>query len=450
VLALKALSLGADRIPDKFWHSVPGGYFRPPDAKDAKKPKKKSRNKSEQRESDRGRRRSTRERSASEYSDYSEHDDSDYEREQRRKNRRRRAKSLGRRSMSRSSSHGGNQERARDGTERGDPFPPPQSEYRPYDPRDYAPPSAPPPGASMANAYHEPYDRRASSARPDYGYPPQVNSASRSRSVTVPLQRPPSLLSQSLRSTMTSRPTSTFSTRPPSSVALPPLNMPSSPYLNTLRSGTPLTAAFSPSYEPPLAAMFNRPTSNPLQPSSLASRYTPGVGYNPSPAPMQTPLPPPNPGYTPYVPAAYVSESPAYTAPGNTYPSPPFYRQDSPSQPSVAQSPYPNGHNQMAAFIPPDRHSSTSSSHHRRHGDGKRNRARSVDHHARSHSRVTDKVRDRLESLDVHDKNLAASVGGALAGGLAGRNLGHGTLSTLIGAGIGALGGRELEKRHET
>lgn len=49
----------------------------------------------------------------------------------------------------------------------------------------------------------------------------------------------------------------------------------------------------------------------------------------------------------------------------------------------------------------------------------------------------------------MHDKNLAASVGGALAGGLAGRALGHGTLSTLIGAGIGAFGGRELEKKHE-
>lgn len=51
--------------------------------------------------------------------------------------------------------------------------------------------------------------------------------------------------------------------------------------------------------------------------------------------------------------------------------------------------------------------------------------------------------------MDLNDKNLAASVGGALAGGLAGRAVGHGTLSTLIGAGIGAIGGREFEKRHE-
>lgn len=51
--------------------------------------------------------------------------------------------------------------------------------------------------------------------------------------------------------------------------------------------------------------------------------------------------------------------------------------------------------------------------------------------------------------MDLQDKNLAASVGGALAGGFAGNKVGHGTLSTLIGAGIGAIGGRELEKRHE-
>ncbi|KAF1949201.1 hypothetical protein CC80DRAFT_278664 [Byssothecium circinans] len=183
VLAFKALDYGVDRIPDKFWHSIPGGYYRPPGAEKGKK--QKQRNKSEQRNGDRGRRRSARARSPpTEYSDYSGYEDTDYEREQRRRDRHRRAKSLGR-SPNRDLSGGRDQERSRELTlhgemdraeraERGPQFsPPPTSEYRPYDPRDYAPPSAPPTGASMANGQHDPYDRRASSAGPDYGYQPQ-------------------------------------------------------------------------------------------------------------------------------------------------------------------------------------------------------------------------------------------------------------------------------------
>ncbi|KAF2639299.1 hypothetical protein P280DRAFT_58482 [Massarina eburnea CBS 473.64] len=471
VLALKALGYGADRIPDKFWHNVPGGFFCPPDAK---KSKNKKRNKSEQRNDDRGRNRSTRERSSpSAYSDYSEND-SDYESDQRRRNRRRRAKSLGR-SRSRSSSRGRSEERSgdllnyqmerADRVERGPQFSlPPTSEYRPYDPRDYAPPSASPAGTSQAH----------------YGYPPQVNIAFRSRSATSPSEYPPSPRPQLLRSAVgnktspsprsrratvpSERPSlihpqlheSTMTSRTPSGHSLP---IPPSPFLDTLRSGTPLNASFSPSYAPPLAAVLSRPilsrpASNPTQPSSTASRYTPGAGYTPSPAPMQAPMPPPNPTNTPYVPGVYVPAvsvapaSPNYRAHGIAYPSPPpFYRQESRSQPSVAQYPYPDS--QMASYDAPDRHGSSASSRHRRYGDEKRHRARSAGHHRRSRSRVTDKVRDRFESLDVHDKGLAASMGGALAGGLVGRNLGRGTLSTLIGAGIGAFGAKEIEKRHD-
>ena len=109
---------------------------------------------------------------------------------------------------------------------------------------------------------------------------------------------------------------------------------------------------------------------------------------------------------------------------------------------------YPD--HQVASYEPPPRHDSTASSrHHRRHDDDRRHRARSADHRRRSQSRVTDKFRERFDNFDLKDKNLAASVGGALAGGMAGRAVGHGTLSTLAGAAIGAFGGRELEKRHE-
>jgi len=64
---------------------------------------------------------------------------------------------------------------------------------------------------------------------------------------------------------------------------------------------------------------------------------------------------------------------------------------------------------------------------------------------------MTDQVRDRLDklNLDPDDKRLAAGAVGALAGGLAGNQVHHGTLSMLVGAALGGLGGTALEKRHE-
>ena len=52
-------------------------------------------------------------------------------------------------------------------------------------------------------------------------------------------------------------------------------------------------------------------------------------------------------------------------------------------------------------------------------------------------------------NLDTREKKLAASAAGALAGGFAGNTVGHGRLSALVGAAIGGIGARELEKRNE-
>jgi hypothetical protein len=54
-LALKAVHLGADKIPDKAFHALPGGYFRPPGEKNPlklkkKKNKKKNKNEDKQRQ----------------------------------------------------------------------------------------------------------------------------------------------------------------------------------------------------------------------------------------------------------------------------------------------------------------------------------------------------------------------------------------------------------------
>jgi outer membrane lipoprotein SlyB len=57
------------------------------------------------------------------------------------------------------------------------------------------------------------------------------------------------------------------------------------------------------------------------------------------------------------------------------------------------------------------------------------------------------KVRDRFDSMDLREKSLAASVGGALAGGFAGRSLGKSRLTTLAGAAAGALGARQIATR---
>ncbi|KAF2741140.1 hypothetical protein EJ04DRAFT_518315 [Polyplosphaeria fusca] len=455
VLAFKALSVAADKIPDRIFESLPGGYFTPGEKKKTKTNRRplidnrdNRSSRSEHRHSERDRRRSHRERTPpTDYSDASAYDDTDYEKEYR-KQRRRRARSLGgNSSRSRSYSRGRHHHRNLDGQQapdmdrsdrgRGGPDfpPPPTSEYKPYNPADYAAPAAGAAAAGVA-AGTDYYDRRTSSARPDYdyGYPSQVNTAFRPRLASAPLLSPLGPLPL-----------------PPMGMNRPPSNLSYTPFSSTLNAltcpGSPFQTLFSPSYEPPAAYLLQQSGTNSPQPrpgtghSSFAARYTPSAGYNPSP--VNASVPPPNPGYTPYNPAEY-----AYTAPGNTYASPPpFYRQESRSQPSLA----PNSNNQMAPYNDAyGRHGSTSSSRRRHHhqGDDKVHRARSADHR-RSRSRVTDQVRDRFDSLDTREKDLAASAAGALAGGLVGHKLGHGTLSTLVGAAIGGLGGRELEKRHE-
>lgn len=354
VLAFKAIGYGAEQIPDKFFEKIPGGFFKPEEEK--KKKGKNSRSPPKEKSS-RNSERSRREHSPqNDYSDYSGHD-TDYEKEQSRKERRRR-KSTGR-STSRSLSRGRDKQRSRNldgeysdrdmayaeqGQGQGPYFPPPPtSEYRPYDSQEHA--SRP-----------SQDDYRPMSAQPQHGYPTQVNSPFRSRSATVPM--------------MASHP-SPVNSCPPLLLKTPFPNSPSpfaglQPHLfDHLRRGTPISASFSPSYEPPLAAILHRPPTNTPQPayaqtfptqpsvnrrdgtsppavaygdeaahryeemqhakagqaqqarSGSAARYTPGPGYAPSPVVMPAAtIPPPPVGvnsppvgtsapYAPYNPATY-------------------------------------------------------------------------------------------------------------------------------------------------
>jgi hypothetical protein len=476
-LAFKAISYGAEQIPDKVFEKIPGGFFTPAekkkidkdrkDRKDRKDTQHKDRYRSEERPSKRS---SRRERSpVTDQSDYSAYDDTDYERErERRKRERRRAKSAGRtssRSLSRgrrnrhSSALYGQHSDPRDMAlpGQGQPYfpPPPTSEYRPYNPQEYAPSPGPDHRPSATPAY-------------EYGYSPQVNRLSSFRRATLATMpehpTPVNSCPPMLRSRTTSNASSPFSFQPR--------------FLDTLSRGSPVSAAFAPSYEPPLAAMLHRPLTNtpkpaaaqpyPATPSygqrephtSSAARYTPGPGYSPSPVVVsQTPIPPPVGSNSPLNPYHH-NDYPASNAGYQPSP-PPFTRQRSNSQPTFAPPPsavYPTyippsaSQQQMAPYNePPSRRDSAKPRREHRH------RARSVDsqsHHSRSskdHRRRDDsrmaKARDRFDEMDPREKGLASALGGALAGGFAGRSLGKSRLTTLAGAAAGALGARQIATR---
>lgn len=463
VLAFKALGYGAEQIPDKFFEKIPGGFFTPQENKDIEKGRKerkdgykdKERHKSEERSDKRRSRRDS--PSKSDTSDHSAGDDTDYEQErERRKQERRRAKGAGR-SSSRSQSRSRDNRRSRDldgessetrnmaQAEQGAPYfpPPPTAEYQPYNPQEYTSRPA--------------QDGRTSSpVMPSYGYSPQVNIFPPFRRTTLPMTPehptpvnscPPMLMN-----------------RTPSVAAVPFPYHP--PLFHTLSRGTPVSATFTPSYEPPLAALLHRPCTNtpksaaaqsytPQPPSgqrevprSATSRYTPGPEYAPSPSVnAQAPTPPVGAPYAPYNPADYPTSN-AYASP------PPFARQRSNSQPAFVPgndvpyhtyTPPSAGQQQMTAYDQaPSRRGSTKPRREHRH------RARSADSHShssknhrRNSPRMT-KVRERLDGMDLRERGLAATVGGALAGGLAGRQLGKSRLTSLVGAAAGALGGRAI------
>jgi hypothetical protein len=452
VLAFKAIDYGAEQIPDKFFEKIPGGFFTPAEKKKIKKERaaKKDRKEGKRHDSEprSGRRSSRRDRSPETDRSSSSAYDTDYERERerRRNDRSRRAKSAGLTS-SRSLSRGRNDRRSEhlDGeysdprdmahAEQGGPYfpPPPSSDYRPYNPQDYAP-------GQQQGDY-----RPASISQPAYGYPPQVNTDSfRSRSATVPMMAP---FSSPVNASPTSRPSLSMS-RPPSHLPSPLSSPPPSMYLS-LRQGTPVSASFSPSSEPPLAALFSRPLTNSSKPatapphsSASAARYTPGPGYAPSPV-VGASVP-----YAPYNPSEY-SGAP-----------PPLNRHRSNSQP--VNPPYP-------AYIPaatdqritaydspshsPSRRGSTKPTR-REH----RNRARSADTHKSRRDDPRDenssrmsmaKMRERFDDGFLREGGLAASLGGALVGGFAGNKVGKSRLTTIAGAAAGALGAKTLAERRE-
>ncbi|CAN9128636.1 unnamed protein product [Alternaria alternata] len=365
-LALKAISVGAEKVPDKFFEKIPGGYFTPAEQKEIKKHRKersdrheRERHHSEERSSKRS---SRQERSPpTEYSDYYT-DDTDYERErERRKRERRRAKSTGTtasRGLSRgrhgrhSSDFDGQHSPPRDMAQpqQGQPYfpPPPTSEYKPYNPQEYAP---------------SPVQDHRPSATPAYGYSPQP--------------------------------------------------APAEPRGVTLDYGQ--------------------------RDAPRSSRYIPGPGYAPSPA-VDAPIPPPPVGSNSPMNPYHHTEFPA-TGAGYQPSPPPFSRQRSNSQPTFAPAFAPVPSAVYPTYIPPSaeqpvvayndsqprsRRESTKPRREHRHRarsvDSHSHQSRSSKDHRRDDSRMT-KVRDRFDSMDLREKSLAASVGGAAAGALGARQI---------------------------
>lgn len=145
-LALKALALGADKIPDRVFEAVPGGYYRPKD-KDSKS-RKSDRRRSRREEQD--------QQSGGEESDYDYSDREQQDRASRRERRNTRSSNNNNNSNNRRYSpdddyddSGDHLDRAEQGRNMNFPPPPRQEAYsprqetyspRPYNPRDYAPP----------------------------------------------------------------------------------------------------------------------------------------------------------------------------------------------------------------------------------------------------------------------------------------------------------------------
>ncbi|KAH7562099.1 hypothetical protein BM1_03203 [Bipolaris maydis] len=448
-LAFKALSYGAEQIPDKFFHKIPGGYFTPPEEKNAGKDRKdRQKNETRQRyrsEDHSGARRSRRDFSPADQSAEEYNYDRDYEQ---RKQERRRARSAGR-SSSRSPSRGRRHKHSSDldgshsksqetmaQPEQRQPYfpPPPTSEYKPYEAQQYA--------------------------------PGPVNNFSSFRRATLATMPEHSIPADTSRPMLKSRTTST-----PSS---PLLSKPR--FLDNISHASPLSASFTPSYEPPLAALLQRPLTNPPKPAPSStrgvdadytqqdahrghSRYTPNGAYNGAPPPPMSDAsipPPPVGSNSPLNPYHHTDFSGYQPSP------PPFSRQRSNSQPGYGPTgnpPYPAyaphaAREEVVQYAPPPVDPYRSHRHRGEHGH--RNRARSADSHSRrSHSSKDHgredsrmaKVRGRFDSMDLREKGLAASVGGALAGGIAGRTMGKSRLTTLAGAAAGALGARQLATR---
>ncbi|KAF2499549.1 hypothetical protein BU16DRAFT_524028 [Lophium mytilinum] len=388
-LAFKAIAYGAERIPDKAFEKIPGvgHYFTPQEKKDIKKGRKK---REDAHRSKDGRRRSSRTQSnppdRHSRRDSIDHSDTGSEREESRHGRRRARRSWSR-SISRSLSRSRDKRQARQEQIAR------EEEETMGRPDRREPHFSPPPTGEYAARPYNPAD---------YPSPPVAPvipvAAAAGAAVGNEYYPPP----------------------PGGNEHYPPPQQPS----------------YSPAYA-------SSPALRPGSISQSAARYTPAA-YTPPQSATYAPSPT---GYAPYNPAEYATQQPAYVAPANHYPSPPpFYRQPSFSQPSLDHH-----DDQLAIAGVPSRHDSGRSSHrHKKRSGGHSHRTRSVGS-GRSRSRMTDQVRDRLDklNLDSEDKKLAAGAVGALAGGFAGNQVHHGTLSTLVGMAIGGYGGATLEKRHE-
>ena len=134
-------------------------------------------------------------------------------------------------------------------------------------------------------------------------------------------------------------------------------------------------------------------------------------------------------------------------SPPRQYPSPPI-RERRNYRPVVAPDPYDDDYDRR-----PRRRSHSRS---RYDPDRDRDRDRRNRRHSTyappataGRSRSKSRIRAKFEEFknDPEKRNVGVSALGALAGGLAGREMGKSTFETLLGAALGGFGAHELDRR---
>lgn len=403
-LALNALSMGAEKIPDKAFHAVPGGYFRPKEEK--KKLEKKAKmhdrgDRSESRSSRDDRRERHRERRKSD--DYSASGSgSDTEDN----TRRRKPQRPSRRNRRYTSSQNLERGYDSDGTAMA------RDQYQQS--RGIPPPSQPGEGGQ----YFPPPPMHAYEDGPEY------------RQETIPPGVDPVFDGQS---------------------HFPPQGGPQYPKQTPNRFGSPRddSAASNEryqSYSPRAQAQTWEPKRNSFNPgytphAGYANNYATGYQqpsqqyYPPQAGPNQAPYNMPPPQSDPSMNGAY----PTYVPPQDTWtasrsPSRDRYHSRRRSRSRGGRSSYDD-----------DRSRSRSRS---RSRDQSRHRGRDSDRQSKSRNRSRSMAAQAKETLKSN-RDVASSALGIVAGGLIGNQVGRGNkFGTLAGAVLGGFGANLWEKKH--
>jgi len=448
------------QIPDKAFHAIPGGYFRPPEVDE------KKRRKREKQQRDKKERQKIKEKLENGSNEEQSHSDSESQSpdEEKKVDSKSRRKERSRRGRNSSYIDRGYE------SDRGPPddnyfLPPPRVPvietnlypgFKPYNPADYAGPPT-----------QEERDRTSRASRAQlYGsgsyreYP--INSVAATEESNVGAENLPQPEDNIYHPPHFDLAISHMAAQQRNSVISPSVD----PVFSNISTKAGSVSA-SPSLNPASSNSSTRPKER--RQSTAQAKYTP-INYTPefyasSPQPPisdraeHQPLPkvykPPSPAeqpqpYTPFaaVQQPYVASGPFIPQPGAPVVYPADATTVAPSSLPVDPERFPNDRHfsprpNSTGYYSPPRLSQ------RQHSRGSKDRDRDrdrADDRSRDRSRRSSRLR---EALKEH-KEVGASAFGALTGGLLGNELGHGrTMGTLLGAAVGGIGANFAERMWE-